>query len=115
MMKKPIRLSRPKILYAGACLFLIMALIGQVHAGNPAADPRNTLRASEVVIEDKAEKYNLIYVSERPFRVSTSAVILDYNKEKIPLGSLRTPCKAKITYRLFGDNRYPMVQKIQVQ
>ena len=114
-MKKPIRLSRSKILYAAACLFLIMVLAAQVHAGNPAADPRNTLRASMVVIKDKAEKYNLIFVGERPFRVSTSAVILDYNKEKIPLSSLRTPCQAKITYRLFGDNRYPMVEKIHVQ
>jgi hypothetical protein len=114
-MKKPIRLSQLKILSAVACFFLTMALSGQVHAGNPAADPRNKLRASVVVIADKAEKYNLIYISERPFRVSTSAVILDYNKEKIPLGSLRTPCQAKITYRLFGDNRYPMVEKIHVQ
>jgi len=114
-MKRSSHQSRSKILSAGACLFLIMALSVQVHAGNPAADPRNTLRASVVVITDKAEKYNFIYVSERPFRVSTSAVILDYNDEKIPLGSLRTPCKAKISYRLFGDNRYPMVEKIQVQ
>ena len=60
-------------------------------------------------------KDNLIYVNERTFRVSTSAVILDYNDERIPLDSLRTPCKAKINYRLFGENRYPMVEKIQVQ
>jgi hypothetical protein len=92
-----------------------MAVSGPLHTGNSPVGPLNTLRASMVVIDDKAEKYNLIFVSERPFRVSTSAVILDYNKEKIPLGSLRTPCQAKITYRLFGDNRYPMVEKIQVQ
>ena len=114
-MKKLIRISGWKILYAGTCFFLMMAVSGQLHAGKPAVDPRNTIRASVVVIEDKAAKYNLIFVSERPFRVSTSATILDYNKERIPLSSLQTPCKAKITYRLFGDNRYPMVEKIQVQ
>ena len=114
-MNKSIHPSRSKNVYVGACLLLLLAFSVQVHAGNPVADPRNTLRASVVVITDKAEKYNFIYVSERPFRVSTSAVILDYNDEKIPLGSLRTPCKAKISYRLLGDNRHPMVEKIQVQ
>jgi hypothetical protein len=114
-MKKSSHDSPSKILSTGVCLFLIIVLSGQVYAGNPTPDPRNRLRASVVVIADKTAKYNLIYVSERPFRVSTSAVILDYNDERIPLDSLRTPCKAKIDYRLFGDNRYPMVEKIQVE
>ncbi len=114
-MNRPIRLFRSKILYAAAALFLMMALSGKAQTAGPAPGPRNTLRTSVVVIDDKAEKYNLIFVSERPFRVSTTALIIDYDKEKIPLGSLRTPCKAKIKYRLFGDNRYPLVEKIQIQ
>ena len=82
-------------------------------AGEPVTMPAGSLRVNVFTIEDKADKYRFIFVGERRFRVSPTATILDYNGESIPLSSLPVPCRAKVTYYLFGDNRDPLVEKIQ--
>ena len=90
-----------------------MIIAQEALAKTPAAMPTNSLEVGVFTIEDKADKYNFIFIGERRFRVSPTATILDYRGESIPLSSLPVPCRAKITYHLFGDNRDPLIEKIQ--
>ncbi len=103
-----------KTLYTSLTVILLSMIIAQeALAKTPVAMPTNLFEVGVFTIEDKADKYRFIFVGERRFRVSPTATILDYNGESIPLSSLPVPCRAKITYYLFGDNRDPLVEKIQ--
>jgi hypothetical protein len=79
----------------------------------PGPDP-SLLIQDTVTIDDKAESFRYIFVKERRFRVSETAVILDYNGKKMTLMDLPIPVRAKISFRLFGDNRHPIINKIQI-
>lgn len=96
-------------------IFLPITMLDHAHAGRPVMLSRNDLRVSTVTIDNMADKYNFIFVGERRFRVSPTAAILDYSGKSIPLGFLPIPCRAKMTYHLFGDNRDPLVIKIQLR
>ncbi|MBW1863515.1 MAG: hypothetical protein JRJ02_14260 [Deltaproteobacteria bacterium] len=88
---------------------------GRAYAKEPIITPQGLQKIKVVTISDKAEKYNFIFVGEQRFRVSSSAIILDYGKKPIHLRFLAVPCKAEITYRLFGYNRDPLIEKIQLK
>jgi len=110
--KQPDLLS--KTVYTSLALILLSMVMAQgVLAGKSVIIPADPLRVKVFTIEDKADKYRFIFVGERRFRVSPTATILDYNGESIPLSYLPIPCRAKVTYYLFGDNRDPLVEKIQ--
>ena len=96
-----------------ALILLSMIMVQEALAGRSANKSAVPLMVKVFTIEDKADKYRFIFVGERRFRVSPTATILDYNGESIPLGYLPVPCRAKVTYYLFGDNRDPLVEKIQ--
>ena len=65
-----------------------------------------------VRIDGKSAEYNYIFINERRFRVSPDAEIIDYGGSERPLSWLPTPCRAEITYRMYGDHRHPLVEKI---
>ena len=100
---------------AAIVIFLPILLIAHAHAEPPVILSMNTLKVRTVQIDGKSDKYNFIFVCERRFRVSPTASILNYRGENIPLKRLPIPCRAKITYHLFGDNRDPFVEKIQLR
>ena len=97
-----------------ATIFLF-GIIAQVHAEGPPINPVNPLMVSIVTIDAKADKYNFVFVGERRFRVPNTATILNRVGRSITLRSLPVPCKAEITYLLFGDNRDPLIEKIQLE
>ena len=94
---------------------LYISWISDAQGKQPVFTPQQTVRAEVVDITEIAEKYNLIFVGERRFRVSTTAGILDRNGKRIPLHFLPVPVRATLTYQLFGENRDPLVIKIQVR
>lgn len=65
-----------------------------------------------VTIEDIAPKQHFIFVSDRAFRMLPSTVILDRDGNTLSYKALGVPCKARITFRLFGNNRHPLVTRI---
>ena len=102
-------------LFSALATIFLFGIIAQAHAEEPPINPVNPLMVSMVTINDKADKYNFIFVGERRFRVSHTATILNYRGKSISLRLLPIPCSAEITYHLFGDNRDPLVQKIQLK
>lgn len=80
----------------------------------PQLATQGILEERVFTIDDKAPKTGYIFISERRFRVAHGTTILDYGGKDIPLKRLPTPCRAKVTYRLFGDHRDPMVEKIRL-
>ena len=94
---------------------LSITLIPEAQGKPPVFTPLQTVKAEVVEITEIVEKYNFIFVGERRFRVSTTAGILDRNGENIQLRLLPVPVRAKLTYQLFGENRDPLVIKIQVR
>ena len=67
-------------------------------------------------IESVEPAYNYIFIGERRFRVSPTAAILDNSGRKsLPLRLLPLPCKAMVTYHLYGDHRDPLVVKIHLK
>lgn len=109
--KQPDLLS--KTVYTSLALILLSMVMAQGTLAGKTIISADPLKVNVFTIEDKADKYRFIFVGERRFRVSPTATILDYRGESIPLSSLPVPCRAKITYYLFGDNRDPLVEKIQ--
>ena len=105
----------PNLLFVSLTAICITLMGVQAFAKEPILTPQGMQKTQIVTIDDKAENYRLIFVGERRFRISPSAKILDYAGNPIPLKFFLVPCKAKITYRLFGDNRDPQVDKIQLQ
>ncbi|MEW6669610.1 MAG: hypothetical protein AB1512_30740 [Thermodesulfobacteriota bacterium] len=77
--------------------------------------PGHQMQKRQLTINEKSPDYNYIFVGERRFKVSTSAEILDRRGRKLSLQDLRVPCSANITYQMPGDNRDPMVHRIQLR
>ena len=111
--KQPIALS--KTLSISLVVILLSIAISQAHAEKPAIMSEGVSKVILVEIDNKVAKYSFIFVGERRFRVSSTTTILDHSRKRITLELLPIPCRAKITYRLFGDNRDPMVEKIQLK
>lgn len=65
-----------------------------------------------VLIEEKAPGPHFIYVEERAFRMSPDAVLEDTNGNPLTLEGLPVPCTARITFYLYGGNRYPYVTRL---
>jgi hypothetical protein len=86
-----------------------------VCAAEKPATPGNALQVRVVTIDDMDHNHNLIFVEERRFRVSPSATIVDRWGRALKLKDLKIPCKAKITYHLFGDHRDPLVKRIRLR
>ena len=102
-------------LWAALMVLILWGAPGRVHAGGPVPPiPKDTIRTGVFTIEEKAPESHHIFILERRFRVAHGAPILDYGGRSIPLKFLPTPCRAKITYSLFGDHRDPLVEKIQL-
>jgi hypothetical protein len=100
----------------GALVVLILSGISvvPVAAREVAINPGDELMVSVLRIDDKAPDFNYVFIGERRFRVATTAEIVGYGGP-IPLVKLRIPCRAEITYQLFGDNRDPMIYKIRIK
>lgn len=95
----------------------ILAASPHVFAGQPPK-PLSDGSMKErklLTIADKSPDYNYIFIKDRRFQVSTSAVMLDHRGRKISLKDLLVPCKAYVTYQIFGDARDPMVHEIQLR
>jgi hypothetical protein len=94
---------------------IVFSLFSQAYAEKPTPmQDGSSLNESIVTIQDKDGERGFIFVGERRFRVSTTAKILGYRGEELSLKLLPLPCRAKIVYQLFGDNRHPLVQRIQL-
>jgi hypothetical protein len=104
---------KPMILVAAVAILLGTGIL-PAHAGGPSSVP-GSLKEAIMTIDDKADKYDFIFVGERRFQVPPSALILNRYGRKIGLEELRVPCKATVTYQLFGDHRDPLVEKIRVR
>ncbi len=100
-----------------AAVCIIVLILGPAAAPAfppPAPDPEKAQVTAGVTISEVAHEYNLIYVSERPFRVLADTPILDREGGRLSLEALRPPLSATITFRLQGRNRHPVVIRIVV-
>lgn len=94
-------------------LAMLVSLIGApAMALPPAPSAMDKAETRVVLIEEKAPGPHYIYVKERAFRVEPEATIQDGNGNALTLETLPVPCKARITFYLFGDNRRPYVTRI---
>ncbi len=95
-------------------LALLLHLSGApATALQPAAPPVLEEPLTRVVlIEEKAPGPHFIYVEERAFRMSPDAVMEDVNGNPLTLEALPVPCRARITFYLYGGNRYPYVTRL---
>lgn len=114
--KKTIALS--KIFFGFVLVMSLFFMTGQMEQARAQKNgvlPAGDVRVLTVEIDGMDVKHNFIFITERRFRVSHTAAILNVRGEKIPFKLLRVPSRAEITYRLFGDNRDPLVEKIQLK
>ena len=114
---KKARLSGRKWLHGSLMIMAMLSIawVPEAKGKQPVFTPLQTVKAEVVEITEIADKFHLIFIGERRFRVSITAGILDRNGKKTQLGLLPVPVRAKLTYQLFGENRDPLVLKIQVR
>lgn len=114
--KKPIgRYST--LMLESAALLILLFLAGPAAAQPTAKETQKTgeIRATaRMTISEVAAEYNLIYVTERAFRVTPEAAVLDGAGNEISLKELSPPFKAMVTYVLTGGNQRPLVTGIKV-
>lgn len=114
--KKPI--GRYSTLMLESAALLILLFLGGPAPAQPTS--KETQKTSEIratarmTISEVAAEYNLIYVTERAFRVAPEAAVLDGAGNEISLKELSPPFQAMVTYVLTGGNQHPLVTGIKV-
>ncbi|MBW1803446.1 MAG: hypothetical protein JRJ85_22290 [Deltaproteobacteria bacterium] len=96
-------------------IFATIFMIAPSHAAGPVIASMNEAMVHEVIIDNMAPDFNYVFIGERRLRVSPGAAIKDHNGKSIPLRLLPVPCRARMTYRIFGDHRDPLVLKIRLR
>ena len=94
--------------------FIIPIFVITAHPGTvfPKSAPQSLDRLATVTISGKTA--DAVLVSERPFTIIESTIIVNVKGKKIQLSDLAVPCNAEIEYRLRMDEN-PLALKITVK